>query len=395
MTNKYFTPKPATLEDLKKLYRELAMKHHPDRGGDLEIMQTINNEYDILFPIYQVKYNATATAENTESAAGTRREFYTQNGWKGENYNIKLTLKEIACIIREFIKIHYNYCKFSVTTDYASMCQSLSVDLLESPYRAYKTFDELTEEEKREVRKLHTVHNHITSYYTNQIDTEIKKIYDEEYSRLFMTEEIKEPIKTVEKYVNSFNWSDCDGMIDYFDTNFYFFGVKIGKWDKPYKVVERIKKDVPDVEHETIEVTKSRTYKTFEPCDVEAPAEFKPGQQFQLKNSFNHGSRRGTVYQITGVTNYGYVQAYKMGKGYKNICRGNTRGNYFSTTPEKLKLWVEKGAISFVELVEVTKTEEYTSSVRRPIKQTGMSTNFTDEHATENNADTEPTQSDI
>ena len=38
-----------TLEELKALYKKLAMKFHPDRGGDLETMKKLNNEYDSLF----------------------------------------------------------------------------------------------------------------------------------------------------------------------------------------------------------------------------------------------------------------------------------------------------------------------------------------------------------
>ncbi|MBI5297935.1 MAG: hypothetical protein HY869_20865 [Chloroflexi bacterium] len=34
-----------TLEEAKSLYRQLALKHHPDRGGDLATMQAINAEY--------------------------------------------------------------------------------------------------------------------------------------------------------------------------------------------------------------------------------------------------------------------------------------------------------------------------------------------------------------
>ena len=34
-----------TLNEVKFLYRELAKKHHPDKGGELETMQAINNEY--------------------------------------------------------------------------------------------------------------------------------------------------------------------------------------------------------------------------------------------------------------------------------------------------------------------------------------------------------------
>lgn len=34
--------------EIKKAYRMLVMKHHPDRGGDLEIMKKINMAYQIL-----------------------------------------------------------------------------------------------------------------------------------------------------------------------------------------------------------------------------------------------------------------------------------------------------------------------------------------------------------
>ena len=37
--------------------------------------------------------------------------------------------------------------------------------------------------------------------------------------------------------MNSYNYDDSDGMVDYFNTNFYGY-VHIGKWDKPYEVSE-------------------------------------------------------------------------------------------------------------------------------------------------------------
>lgn len=37
-----------TLDQLRTMYRKLAMLHHPDRGGYTTDMQEINNEYDIL-----------------------------------------------------------------------------------------------------------------------------------------------------------------------------------------------------------------------------------------------------------------------------------------------------------------------------------------------------------
>lgn len=40
--------KDATQDDVKKAYRKLAMKHHPDRGGDAAELQKINEAYSVL-----------------------------------------------------------------------------------------------------------------------------------------------------------------------------------------------------------------------------------------------------------------------------------------------------------------------------------------------------------
>ena len=48
--NKYLINNYKTVEELKKHYRELSKKHHPDLNPKgLEIMKIINNEYEILF----------------------------------------------------------------------------------------------------------------------------------------------------------------------------------------------------------------------------------------------------------------------------------------------------------------------------------------------------------
>lgn len=38
----------ANLEELKKLFKKLALDFHPDRGGDTAKMQQLNNEYEYL-----------------------------------------------------------------------------------------------------------------------------------------------------------------------------------------------------------------------------------------------------------------------------------------------------------------------------------------------------------
>ena len=43
-------------------------------------------------------------------------KFYTQNGFAGDNYSVELSTKDIASVIRKFVKKEFPGCKFSVTS---------------------------------------------------------------------------------------------------------------------------------------------------------------------------------------------------------------------------------------------------------------------------------------
>jgi len=68
---KYFTPIPETAEELKRLYKKLAVIYHPDNGGDTEEMKKVNSEYAELFEqLKKVHTNAQGeryTKETTET----------------------------------------------------------------------------------------------------------------------------------------------------------------------------------------------------------------------------------------------------------------------------------------------------------------------------------------
>lgn len=219
---KYFT-NCNTLDELKKEFRRLCMIHHPDRGGDTGIMAAINAEYETLFPILKLAYNKTAETPTHETAQSYRDEFYTQNGFKGSNYKMGRSTKECAAEIRAYLKKAYPDCKFSVTTHYASMCSSIRVYLMSGPYAALKTKE----------------HWDLNQFYLDR---------DQE-----MTDWAKAVMIDVNDCIKSYHFSDCDGMIDYFDVNFYY-SIGIGEWTKPYQINRKVKKiagETPKAKPET------------------------------------------------------------------------------------------------------------------------------------------------
>ena len=71
----------SNLSELRKQYKELLKKHHPDNGGDEETMKAINIEYDKLFD-----------ALNKENKSDGQTDNYDQNA---ENQAFKEILNQI------------------------------------------------------------------------------------------------------------------------------------------------------------------------------------------------------------------------------------------------------------------------------------------------------------
>lgn len=240
-----------SFEDLKKRFRELLKENHPDNGGDVEVMKAINVEFDGLFPIWKNRTEKETGEVINETAAGTRKRFYTENGWAGSRYDCNLSLKEIAKIVRIYVKEKYPTCKFSVRTSYASMCQELHVAIKEFPEKMYKTGDDLRNEGLRET--VHTTLQNGEPYtyekYTEEVESMWRKLErnrlfeagswtDEELIQAYekaveispfyaiRTEYFQAVLDDVDALVRSYNYEDCDGMTDYFDVNFYYFNCK-------------------------------------------------------------------------------------------------------------------------------------------------------------------------
>jgi hypothetical protein len=206
--------KATNLSELKSVYKRLVVMHHPDNGGCLEKMKELNNEYDLMFPIYKAR---DKVGRNTkETATSTRKEFYTSNGWQGKNFNSDLCPKDIAKIIRTYVKEIYPNYKFSIT---CRNYNKLDIALVEAPTSIFNKgqwCDELqyitarTFERGWSNRCYFGVFNELGIY----LFTDICRL------------------------VESYKFDDSDAMQDYYHTNFYC-DISLGKHDKPFRIVER------------------------------------------------------------------------------------------------------------------------------------------------------------
>lgn len=197
-----------SLEDLKKQYRKLALANHPDKGGRTEVMQEINIEFDVLFKVWKDKITDSNEQPTSETASEYRKNFYTANGWEGSRYDHNLSTKDVAARVREYVKMQWPQYKFSIRTQYYSGGSAIHLTLVSGPEKAFK--DGATR-------------------------TYISTMRNVEGFEKDLTEIVFHVISDVCDFMQSYNYDDSDGMIDYFDTNFYSH-IYIGDWDKPYEV---------------------------------------------------------------------------------------------------------------------------------------------------------------
>jgi hypothetical protein len=243
-----------SLEEVKATYRKMAMKLHPDCGGDEEEMKALNEQFSYAYQF--AKVHNPSKQEKGETVYSFTREFYIQNGWKGSRYDSSLSTKEIAQKVREYAKYAYPDYKFSISCKYFSGGSSCSISLIQSPYELTndKLLDkwcrnnttmygriefyngeewchEETEEDIQKYKKYtaeRVYHNwNFNEYYDFEDDMEERSPIDIR---------VLEAIKDVMNYLKSYHFDDSDSQIDYFDTNFYFY-ISIGRgWEKPCEI---------------------------------------------------------------------------------------------------------------------------------------------------------------
>jgi len=136
---------------------------------------------------------------------------YTQRATEGNKYqDVKnLSTTEIAKLIRNDLKVLGAPFKFSIRTEYFAWGSSIDIDILKAPFVCYTP-----EYKEAQASK----------------DRDKYNIYRDQYKHYGDPEKAKSPqytlkgekLKTeIEKIGNKYNFSDCDGMIDYFHVNYY------------------------------------------------------------------------------------------------------------------------------------------------------------------------------
>jgi hypothetical protein len=165
----------STTADAKRMYRQQALKHHPDVGGDNDVMVALNHAFDVrLSMLANIEREAsqrcsTSVHEECETAERFRASVYHDHGWVGEQYDMNRSTKDIAKLIRSWIKDTYPGWKFSVRCDGWT---AIFIELQSGPH--YRESDE-----------------------------------------------VRTALDRIKSHSNLYNYDRSDSQVDYFDTRFY------------------------------------------------------------------------------------------------------------------------------------------------------------------------------
>ena len=84
-----------TLEKLRKQYRDLLKKHHPDNGGNVSDMQIINAEYDRLFKVLKDRHDSNATGNGNSKDSNAKADYNSMKYDFSEDVKLREMLNKI------------------------------------------------------------------------------------------------------------------------------------------------------------------------------------------------------------------------------------------------------------------------------------------------------------
>jgi len=125
----------ASTDDIKRAYKKLAMKHHPDRGGDAEKFKTVGQAYEVLSdPDRRARYDQFGTDDPQQQPQGPGpdisqmfQNMFGGGGFPGQqrqqtmdrHHTIDLTLEQVYTGTDKTIKVpvtkHCQSCAMACT----------------------------------------------------------------------------------------------------------------------------------------------------------------------------------------------------------------------------------------------------------------------------------------
>ncbi len=219
--------------------------------------------------------------------------FYTQNGWAGSNYDPKLGAKEIAVKVRAFLKKEFPGFKFSVRSKWGMQSDTLYITILSGPIMG------------------------LCEGNPHNYESSISGFSDAYKGRI--TDEMLAVCEKINVFVSSYRYSDCDGMIDYFDTNFYCW-IYIGDYDRPYKVVDSTVTGASSVSSSYVDSEISQVSNAIEIVDYSEKAIAVFGDTKAIKEQLKElGGRFNPSLNYNGEKRAGWIFSKKQADKVKEL----------------------------------------------------------------------------
>lgn len=203
------------------------------------------------------EYTKDRLDKMNEAGVHPMEHSYTGGGWEGNKYDSKLSTKEIAKNISDYSKKEFPDVKISRKTDYNGidvhvmssakdlytndsdidkMSDKQVSDTIRDSVGGYTRMDDWLNDNNRKGANGTFTSKDERDYLKEQLKTyKSRKDNTVDGNEWYLSDYGKKVISGLNKEMNSYNFDDSDGMVDYFNTNFYGY-VHIGKWDKPYEV---------------------------------------------------------------------------------------------------------------------------------------------------------------
>ena len=201
-------------------------------------------------------YDADRLKRMEEHGTKPMANSYTGGGWEGTKYDSTLSTKDIAKNISDYSKKEFPDVKISRKTDYNGidinimssgkdlyanetdidkMSDRQVSDTIRDSIGGYTRLDEWLNKNKRKNANGSFTTKDERDYLKEELNTyKNRNGYNVSGNEWYLSDYGKKVVSGLNKEMNSYNYDDSDGMVDYFNTNFYGY-VKIGKWDKPYE----------------------------------------------------------------------------------------------------------------------------------------------------------------